>query len=956
MIEFRVKCPVSISPVLGGMWKTLRNPAARDASKTPGQGVVTCIAQAKLPKLTLEIAQDPATAPAVEQQPPAALWASLPPSPVESWISASHATQWIQSASRTRKTRGAARLSVVSKLLQAAPAAIAPQQPSTASWASLPPAAVESWISTAQATEWIQSNAAGNVAQLAAHLSGPAPEFSAPTPVAVVQEPPIASSAPFPPAAVESWIAISDAAQWAEYAPAVQARFDSLIAPLAPEFAEPAASPAATEVASFVAPATALELEHKAVASTPRFEIAALSDASTAQAEEPVEVVAACEQWMPTPAADPVASWITPADSCRMLAAISLRAPQLAGFTVGQTYIPTSVKLARPQKPEPVVMFVRPTNAASNIPPLPALLRGTDPILDLTLEIAPYVDGPQAMPVESMPAEQVVLPAAAASIAPITTLGQNRLPQPACITGHKPASHAPVPVEDFVFPTYRATMMATLEVALPVFPLTASLDGISALPSSGADAATMPAPQSLIFESTRPTIEPIRTLALVPPHPETERPAAVAVPQHGFVPVEFFCQRPGGSVSRCLDWQVRPLELAPPPFALRPVADKHEEESAPQKKVAKKPAMAEIFKLPEAKRKASSPAVHHAIKAIAACVVMGGVLWFGLGAFRIGSHTPAVNRDVSMILSATESTSDSPVTTTTASNGSLSAAKPGAPAAEQHGAMARFRQAVSNRAAATVTDSFRNGMEAWGTKPKAWAAGWSRHPEGYVQPGQLAIFGPTVNYKDYHLEFFGQIDNKSMGWTVRSKDTKNYYAMKFSVVDPGLRPIIAMIHYPVVAGRKGKPVSTPLNVMVHNNKPFQVAVDVKGNRMVTSIDGQEVDTWIDDSIPQGGVGFFADAGEKSRLYWMKVSKNEDFLGRVCAYLSSKLGDGSNTGAELWAPEVPGSLPHPGSRIPAHSDEAALSAAVLGIGGTRRRRAGLASCQAISFRRSDRWNS
>jgi hypothetical protein len=110
--------------------------------------------------------------------------------------------------------------------------------------------------------------------------------------------------------------------------------------------------------------------------------------------------------------------------------------------------------------------------------------------------------------------------------------------------------------------------------------------------------------------------------------------------------------------------------------------------------------------------------------------------------------------------------------------------------------------------------------------------------------------------------------------------------------------------------------------------------------MVTSIDGQEVDTWIDDAIPQGGVGFFADAGEKARLYWMKVSKNEDFLGRVCAYLSSKLGDGSNASAEMWGPEMPGSMPVPGSGFPSSTNDAALAAAVIGLGGRKRGRRNL----------------
>jgi hypothetical protein len=74
--------------------------------------------------------------------------------------------------------------------------------------------------------------------------------------------------------------------------------------------------------------------------------------------------------------------------------------------------------------------------------------------------------------------------------------------------------------------------------------------------------------------------------------------------------------------------------------------------------------------------------------------------------------------------------------------------------------------------------------------------------------------------------------------------------------------------------------------MIHNNEAYHVEVAVKGTHIVTSIEGQEVDRWVEDEVPSGGVGFFAEAGERARLYWMKVAKNEDFLGKVCAYLSS----------------------------------------------------------------------
>jgi hypothetical protein len=216
------------------------------------------------------------------------------------------------------------------------------------------------------------------------------------------------------------------------------------------------------------------------------------------------------------------------------------------------------------------------------------------------------------------------------------------------------------------------------------------------------------------------------------------------------------------------------------------------------------------------------------------------------------------------------------------------------------GPIASVRSAIQNRAAVELTDTFHR-MEAWGANAMTLPAGWSRNPDGYMRTGQLALYRPAQAFADYRFEFFGEIEKKSMSWAVRAKDTENYYAMKMTVIEPGLRPVIAVVHYPVVGGRKGQPVETPLGIMMHNNEPYHVAVNVKGNRVVTSIEGQEVDSFTADSLKVGGVGFFSEAGESARLYWMKVSRNQDWLGRVCAYLSS--GSGSNS-ADLWREEFP----------------------------------------------------
>ncbi len=213
-----------------------------------------------------------------------------------------------------------------------------------------------------------------------------------------------------------------------------------------------------------------------------------------------------------------------------------------------------------------------------------------------------------------------------------------------------------------------------------------------------------------------------------------------------------------------------------------------------------------------------------------------------------------------------------------------------------------------------------------------------------MQTGQLALFHPSLGYKDYHLEFFGQIENKSLGWAVRATNAENYYAMKLKVIEPGLRPVIAVVHYPVVGGKKGRPVEIPLNVMVHNSRPMQVEVDVRGNKLLTSVDGQLVDTWIDDTLVAGGVGFFSETGERARLYWMKISKNEDFLGRICAYVANTLGDGSRASADLWPDQTPKPTPQP-QPLPERTQEAALDATAAEL-----------QNRVTKVSRRERWNS
>ena len=363
----------------------------------------------------------------------------------------------------------------------------------------------------------------------------------------------------------------------------------------------------------------------------------------------------------------------------------------------------------------------------------------------------------------------------------------------------------------------------------------------------------------------------------------------VAPPQQSWVLVELRCRNRAERAGT----QVIAASLTPsaalPQFALEPDLEGLDE-LAGQCRRPGRPAI----QLPKREgQKRISANASRAIKAAAAGIVVLFSLWFGSGTLLPGSGERA-----STAAEATpEQTASGGTQTTAQAVRNTVETKASAP-----GPMGWVRSALAERAAVEIRDTFDHGMQSWGSKEGTLPEGWSRSREGYLRIGALALFQPSMALRDYSLEFFGQIETKSMGWVVRAQDKENYYAMKFKVLHAGLRPIIAIEHYPVVGGKKGRRMEVPLNVMVHNDTPYHVAVAVKGNKFTTSIEGQEVDSWTDDTLAEGGIGFFSEAGESARLYWMRVMRNQDFWGKVCAYVSGA-GNGPGQTAQT-APAVP----------------------------------------------------
>jgi len=192
-----------------------------------------------------------------------------------------------------------------------------------------------------------------------------------------------------------------------------------------------------------------------------------------------------------------------------------------------------------------------------------------------------------------------------------------------------------------------------------------------------------------------------------------------------------------------------------------------------------------------------------------------------------------------------------------------------------------MRESVRQRAAVVLNEDFSTGMWRW----TAGTADWSRDPAGFVEVGSLALLGPSLRMTDYRLEFMGEIERQSLAWAFRAQDPDNYYAMRIAVLQAGPLPSLALLRSRIVLGQEVPLGQVPLRVILYNNAPFRVQMRISGSDFTTFVNNQQVDFWSDDRFPAGGVGFFCEKGGRARLYWIKITHQDDLMGKLCSYLA-----------------------------------------------------------------------
>jgi hypothetical protein len=647
----------------------------------------------------------------------------------------------------------------------------------------------------------------------------------------------------------------------------------------------------------------------------------------------PLTPPAMCQRWMPAAvAADPVSAYLRPSMAPPIAVPAAMNAPAFSVSAVAP-------HVARVDQAQPIpfaqeVNAVAATNGSKAPPawihPAAAIALPAVPPADQAL-FAAVRQVPTALPeaVELPPVDTQTGEPVAMPHAPLNPeLGAPpEFLEAAPAMGQAVSIPSPAAVESG--PLAPAAAPVALAVPVRLLPFRKAASQQLTLPEFDAQRLT---PEVRMPAKVGPRLvapEPIASVAVMPPA-IGQRQVEPGLPRPGLMPLEYHTQRQRNVPVGRPEWQTPQPTLCPPAFLLSPALERLEE-PAPVQKIAR-PGFGKLRTMTAAKRPPRSLMI---AGSIAAGLLLAAALWVGVSNYRNNGRLIAQGEVPSVDVVPGNRA------------GAARAPNGGTPAHAATGPVAWIRRTIANRAALRIGDGFRS-MDHWDGEAQARPAGWTRHPDGYMKTGALALFHPSLKFTDFHLEFFGQIETKSIGWTVHSTDTMNYHAMKLTVVEAGLRPFVALVHYNVVGGKSGHRTQTPLNIMVHNNRPMQFDVDVRGSSVVTTIDGEEVDSFVDNTLVAGGVGFFSDAGERARLFWMKVSRNDDWLGHVCAMLASGAADGNT--AALRGPGLPDGAPAP--RLPGDGNEMAVAGMWIALPYLRATR----KTRFFKTWRSDPWNT
>lgn len=199
-----------------------------------------------------------------------------------------------------------------------------------------------------------------------------------------------------------------------------------------------------------------------------------------------------------------------------------------------------------------------------------------------------------------------------------------------------------------------------------------------------------------------------------------------------------------------------------------------------------------------------------------------------------------------------------------------------------------YRVFPGGRPSLSMKEEFKMDLRNWQPRGEFASSDWQQLGAA-VRVGQLRLWKPTLSLANYNVNFGAQIDQRAVSWAVRASDHGHYYATKVNIDPAGaviggrVVPRAEIVRYAVLGGKASTKIQMPIPIALERGKVYEIAMRVSGSRFVTAINGQVVDTWSDDRIRRGGVGFFSDPGERATLHWVNINEREGFLQRFLSF-------------------------------------------------------------------------
>ena len=171
------------------------------------------------------------------------------------------------------------------------------------------------------------------------------------------------------------------------------------------------------------------------------------------------------------------------------------------------------------------------------------------------------------------------------------------------------------------------------------------------------------------------------------------------------------------------------------------------------------------------------------------------------------------------------------------------------------------RPGAPHESRTSLEERFDSGWKNW----MGDFATWTVDAAG-ARTGSLALFTPSMEWKDYELEFFTRIENRSITWVYRAVSLNDYYMATLTAL-PGKG--YTLTRRTVVRGKPGAALTAPFTILPNPKSAYLIRLRIAGNQFSLTIDGQKVETWTDNRFSIGGVGFLGAADDRARIYWAR---------------------------------------------------------------------------------------